>query len=83
MSNYKQIDEAVKIFNNSKCPFELMHSISAYPSPENELNLNIIKKLKDKYNCEVGYSGRGAFSFTKYNRSNLRSNHIGKTCCFE
>ena len=57
MSNYKQIDEAVKIFNNSKCPFELMHSISAYPSPENELNLNIIKKLKDKYNCEVGYSG--------------------------
>ena len=35
-----------------------MHSISAYPSPENELNLNIIKKLKDKYNCEVGYSER-------------------------
>ena len=57
MSNYNQIDEAVKIFRNLKCPFELMHSISAYPSPEKELNLNIIKKLKDKYDCGVGYSG--------------------------
>jgi N-acetylneuraminate synthase len=34
-----------------------MHSVSAYPSPEDQLNLNIIKKLKDKYQCAVGYSG--------------------------
>ena len=34
-----------------------MHSISAYPCPEDQLNLNIIKRLKDKYKCNVGYSG--------------------------
>ena len=57
MSGYKEIDEAVKIFKEKNCPFELMHSVSAYPSPEDQLNLNIIKKLKDKYQCAVGYSG--------------------------
>jgi len=57
MSGYKEIDEAVKIFKDNNCPFELMHSVSAYPSPENQLNLNIIKRLKVKYDCAVGYSG--------------------------
>jgi N-acetylneuraminate synthase len=57
MSGYKEIDEAVKIFKEKNCPFELMHSVSAYPSPEDQLNLNIITKLKDKYQCAVGYSG--------------------------
>ena len=57
MSGYKEIDEAVKIFKDNNCPFELKHSVSAYPSPEDQLNLNIIKKLKDKYDCAVGYSG--------------------------
>jgi len=57
MSGYKEIDEAVKIFKDNNCPFELMHSVSAYPSPEDQLNLNIIKRLKDKYDCAVGYSG--------------------------
>ena len=57
MSEYKDIDKAVKIFNEFECPFELMHSISTYPAPENNLNLNIISKLKKRYNCNVGYSG--------------------------
>ena len=30
MSEKKHIDEAVKIFNNSKCSFELMHCVSTY-----------------------------------------------------
>ena len=57
MSDYKNIDEAVKIFKIAKCEFELMHSVSAYPCPEDQLNLHLIKKLKEKYECKVGYSG--------------------------
>ena len=57
MSEYKDIDKAVKIFNEFGCPFELMHSISTYPAPENNLNLNIISQLKKRYNFNVGYSG--------------------------
>jgi N-acetylneuraminate synthase len=57
MSGYKNIDEAVKIFKLAKCEFELMHSVSAYPCPEDQLNLHLIRKLKEKYECKVGYSG--------------------------
>ena len=37
-----------------------MHCVSAYPCPEEILNLNIIERLKQKYNCKVGYSGHEA-----------------------
>ena len=47
----------MQIFTNKKCDFELMHSVSKYPCEEKDLNLNIIKKLINKYNCKVGYSG--------------------------
>ena len=54
---YKNIDEAIEIFKSQDCPFELMHCVSTYPCPEEILNLNIISKLKKKYDCNVGYSG--------------------------
>ena len=47
MSGYKEIDNAIKIFKENDCPFELMHSVSAYPAPEDQLNLNLIKKMKN------------------------------------
>ena len=43
MSNLKEIDSALAIFKEKNCPFELMHSVSAYPAPEDQLNLNLIK----------------------------------------
>jgi N-acetylneuraminate synthase len=57
MCNMKDIQEAVKIFNSFKCKFILMHSVSQYPCDETVLNLNLIRTLKKKFNCEVGYSG--------------------------
>ena len=57
MSEYKAIDRAVEIFKNNKCEFELMHTVSAYPCPEDQLNLHIIQDLKNRYKCNVGYSG--------------------------
>ena len=57
MSTIDQISHAVKIFKNSDCPFELMHSNSSYPMNPNEANLLCINTLKEKFNCNVGYSG--------------------------
>lgn len=57
MSTIRQISDAVKIFRKNKCPFELMHSHSVYPMPEEEANLNVIPFLKKKFKCNVGYSG--------------------------
>jgi len=57
MSTIDQIDQAVKVFKNNNCPFELMHSNSSYPMNPDEANLQCIKTLKEKFNCDVGYSG--------------------------
>ena len=57
MSNFDMIDKAVKIFKKNECSFELMHCISAYPFDSEIANLNMIKILRDRYKCNVGYSG--------------------------
>ena len=57
MSTYKDINTAVSIFKKHKCKYILMHSVSVYPCPDELLNLNMVKILKDKYKTIVGYSG--------------------------
>ena len=57
MSMVKDIDNAVGIFQTAKCPFELMHCVSTYPMSDEDANLNRIGVLRDKYRCDVGYSG--------------------------
>ena len=60
MSDYKIIDRAVEIFKNNQCEFELVHTVSTYPCPEEHLNLHLIQDLKNRYKCNVGYSGHEA-----------------------
>ena len=57
MSSYKQIDRAVEIFREYKCPFELMHTVSTYPMRDADANLRVINTLRERYLCDVGYSG--------------------------
>jgi N-acetylneuraminate synthase len=57
MCTFEDIKEAVNIFNQNECSFELMHCISAYPFENYKANLNLIPILKKKFNCDVGYSG--------------------------
>lgn len=57
MSTYEEIDHAVAIFLDKKCPFELMHCNSTYPMQSADANLKLIPVLADKYECKVGYSG--------------------------
>ena len=63
MSTLKEIEKAVKIFRKFKCPFELMHSHSAYPMKPEEANLKLISVLKNKFKCKVGYSGHETGSY--------------------
>ncbi len=57
MTEFKQIDRAVKIFREMDCPFELMHCVATYPMDDEDANLNRIKTLRERYQCDVGYSG--------------------------
>jgi N-acetylneuraminate synthase len=63
MSTMKQIEHAVNIFRQHGCPFELMHSHSAYPMQEKEANLHVIETLRNKFKCNVGYSGHEASGY--------------------
>ena len=60
MSTIKNISTAIKIFKKHKCKFILMHCVSTYPCPIDQLNLKTIITLRKKFKCEVGYSGHEA-----------------------
>lgn len=58
MSTIEEIDSAVEVFkSNGKKNLILMHTNSAYPAPNDELNLSVIPFLRQRYKCLVGYSG--------------------------
>ena len=57
MSKKEDIDNAVNIFRKNNCSFELMHCVSTYPMKPEDANLVTINELKEKYKCDVGYSG--------------------------
>jgi len=57
MTTYDDIQTAVDIFRKADCSFELMHTVSTYPMKDEDANLNMIKTLREKFSCDVGYSG--------------------------
>ena len=57
MTTYDDIQTAVDIFREADCSFELMHTVSTYPMKDEDANLNMIKTLREKFDCNVGYSG--------------------------
>jgi N-acetylneuraminate synthase len=57
MSTLEEVDQAVEILKSNNADFLLMHCNSVYPAAKEELNVNCIKTLRERYNCPVGYSG--------------------------
>lgn len=58
MSTLKEIDAAVDVLEKySNGNYILMHTNSEYPAPYEDINLSMLKTLKDRYDCLVGYSG--------------------------
>jgi N-acetylneuraminate synthase len=57
MSTLEEVDQAAAVFKKANCPFELMHCCSAYPMPVEDANLKMIQTLRERYGCDVGYSG--------------------------
>jgi N-acetylneuraminate synthase len=57
MSTYSDIQDAINIFEDAGCSYELMHTVSTYPMRHEDANLKVIHSLRDKFGCNVGYSG--------------------------
>ena len=57
MTTYNDIQKAVDIFTEFGCSFELMHTVSTYPMKDKHANLKMINTLREKFQCDIGYSG--------------------------
>ena len=55
MSTLEEIDEAVDVLSGAD--LTIMHCTSAYPCKEEDVNLNVINTLKERYSVPVGLSG--------------------------
>ena len=51
MHTMDEIDVVVEKFIKGECPFELMHTVSTYPTKDSDSNLKMINTLKEKYKC--------------------------------
>jgi N,N'-diacetyllegionaminate synthase len=61
MSTMKEVEEAVNEIKKTKNKkIILMHSVSSYPTPFNEVNLQSISSLKKKFSFPVGFSDNGS-----------------------
>lgn len=56
MSTTEEIQETVKLMEEKKVDFALLHCNSTYPAPFDKINLKFMKKLQE-FNVPVGYSG--------------------------
>lgn len=56
LATSKDIDLLVKIIKKKHKRFAILKCVSSYPNPIEDLNLQSIKLLKEKYRCAVGYS---------------------------
>ena len=57
MSTLEEIDIAVDLIRQYTQDFVLLQCTSAYPTNIEDINLSVIRSLRDRYDCLVGYSG--------------------------
>lgn len=56
MANLEEIKHAVKILRKNNCEPKILHCISAYPTPFDEVNLSAIETIRKATGCEMGWS---------------------------
>lgn len=56
MSDWDELDGAVKSVKNSGNPLAVLQCTSAYPCPPESVGLNMLKVFGDRYDCAVGLS---------------------------
>jgi sialic acid synthase SpsE len=60
MSTLDEIDFAIEILTSNKrlnkTNISILHCNTEYPTPYDDVNLNVLRTLKERYNTRVGYS---------------------------
>ncbi len=56
MSTLEEVRDAVAIFADAGTPYALLHCVSAYPAPVDQINLRVMETLRSEFTVPVGYS---------------------------
>lgn len=56
MSTLEEVDKVIDFLKKRKVEFALMHCVSKYPCPPEDLQLKTVNFFKDRYNIPVGFS---------------------------
>ena len=57
MSFISEIERLVEFLEKIRAQYILLHCNSTYPASYHDINLKFIRTLRDKFDCNVGYSG--------------------------
>jgi len=63
LATWADIDEAAALLKNSKIPLALLQTTTRYPTPPEEVGLNLISDLRKRYSCIVGISDHSGTIF--------------------
>lgn len=56
-SNLSEVNDAIAALNSSGCPeILLLHCVSEYPAPHNQMNLKVIETMRKAFDLPVGLS---------------------------
>jgi N-acetylneuraminate synthase len=56
MSDWNELDEAVRQVRENGNPLAVMQCTSRYPCPPEKIGLNVMDEMRDRYDCAVGLS---------------------------
>ncbi len=56
MSNITEIHEAVEPFKDREVPYAILHCVSSYPAPTDQINLRAMETLRTEFGVPIGYS---------------------------
>lgn len=77
MNDLKTIKPAVKIMEEHKTPYALLHCVNIYPTPPSLLRLGAISDLRENFpNAEVGFSDHSVGNYASFAAVGLGANII-------
>jgi N,N'-diacetyllegionaminate synthase len=64
MSSYDELDATVAFLRQSNADFSILQCTSKYPTEPEDVGLNVITELKERYSCPVGFSDHSGTIFS-------------------
>lgn len=84
MSTFQEINETYKAVLATQTPFALMNCTSAYPPLYADINLGVIKQMRDRYqHAVIGHSDHSPTLYTCFAAAALGAKIIEKHCIID